>query len=176
MFAGSRWRIVPLVTLLAATSPVACSKQKGEKVVNANPAQIKQKAEAARKSLDGLETPLSELSKKFAALRQQFDKLPPDLPEFGETRGRFYAASIGQGTMTAKVPWLSSRIDSAVKSQNEAELDAISKEIAHTHEEVRQADRLASALSQEVQPFSKKLEELRQRALERRAGGKLACE
>ncbi len=166
-----------LITLLAAGSLVAaCNKNKAANAEVANSAEIKKKAEAARKSLDGLKAPLSALDKKFADLRREFDKLPPDLPGFGETRGKFYAASIAQGATSTSVSWLSGRIDSAVKSQNGAELEAVSKDVARTYEGIRKADGVVSQLSVEVQPFTKKLEELKREAEELRAAGKNSCE
>jgi predicted nucleic acid-binding Zn-ribbon protein len=170
--------MLPLVTLLAVVPLAACSKKKEESAakVQVNPEEIKRKAEAARKLLDGLKAPLSDLNTKFAGLRKQFDKLPPDLPDFGDTRGRFYSASVSQGAMSTSVSLFSGRIDSAVKSQNVPELDLVTKDIAHTYEGIRKADSLASELSHAVQPFEQKLAELRQKAEEARANGKLSCE
>jgi septal ring factor EnvC (AmiA/AmiB activator) len=175
MFAGSRFRMFSLVTLLAAGSLVACNRNKA-KAEGTSSAEIQRKAEAARKSLDGLKAPLGALDKKFADLRQQFDKLPPDLPGYGDTRGKFYGASISEGTMSSSLAWFAGRIDSAVKSQNGAELDAVSKEIARMHEGIGRADRVASELSVEVQPFTKKWEELKREGEELRAAGKNSCE
>lgn len=174
MFAGSRIRMFSLVTLLAVGSLSACSKKANSEV--ASSAEIKRKAEAARKSLDELKAPLGELDKTFANLRRQFDALPPDLPGYGDTRGKFYAASIRQGTMSSSVLWLSGRIDAAVKSQNGAELQAVAKDIERTSGGIRDANKAASDLRLEVQPFEKKYEELKREAEALRAAGKNSCD
>ncbi len=166
MSLASRLGRVPIsLFVVAACALPACHKNKADKpkVVAASPAEIKRLADAAKKSLEELKAPLTDLNGKFSALHEQFDKLPADLPQFGETRSRFYTAFISVGTLSAKVPWLAGRIDSAVKSADRAELDEISKDITHTREEIRQADQVSIELLHRVMPFKRVAEEIRAR-------------
>src|SRR3954468_17280182 len=108
---ASRLRILQGSMILAASgSFVACHKSAPEKpkpvLVKKSPAELKQLADSARESLEGLKPPLAAMNAKFTALHQQFDPLPPDLPNFGSTRGKFYSADEGLGRMNAKIPWL----------------------------------------------------------------------
>jgi hypothetical protein len=154
-----RAKILPiwLLLLLATSSLPACRKGSAEKAskATASRAELTQRADAARRALEELKAPLGALNVTFTSLHEQFDPLPPGLPGFGETRAKFYATAEGLGMMRAKVPWLSGRIDAAVKSGNQAELEEISQDIAHTHEEIRQVDQLALELLHQVQPFKK---------------------
>lgn len=183
MLARTRCWMLPLVALLAVAPLTACSKRKApsaeakvEAKAHANPEVIKRKSEVARKMLDELKGPLGELSAKYAALQKEFDQLPPDLPDFGDSRGRFYSASVSFGAMSSSVGVYAERLDAAVSSQNEAELDLVTKDIAHLHEGLRQADRIATQLGADVKPFQEKLAELRQKAAEARSKGQLSCE
>lgn len=166
MLAGFRVRMVPVsMILLAFSSLSACRRESAEKtgqteVKVRTDAEIQRIAQAAKQSIDGLKAPLSGLQTKIAALHQQFDPLPPDLPGFGETRGKFYSTSIGLGTMSTKIPWLLGRIDSAVKSKDAAELEAIEKDIARMQEEIRQVEKITLELLHQVLPFKKMAEEL----------------
>jgi hypothetical protein len=175
LFAGSRLRIAPLLLILLAGSALdACRKKTTEPVtkpaaVKKRPEEIKRDAEAATKALEGLKTPMNDLTAKFMALHKVYDPLPPALPGFGETRAKFYSAAEGLGMMTAKIPWFSSRIDDAVKAQDGAELAAISKDIAHTYDELRVVDRISIELLHEIQPFKQKMDDVQ-------ASGKNACE
>jgi hypothetical protein len=120
-----------------------------------SPAEINQLAEAARQSLEALKPPLNALGDKFTALHQQFDALPPDLPDFDETRAKFNGTDEGLGRMNAKLPWLSGRIDAAVKSGDGAELEEISKSIAQSQQEIPQVEQIAMELFHEVLPFTR---------------------
>lgn len=163
VFAASRLRISQgLMILVAGSSLVACHKdpppakpKPAVVVVKKSPAEIKQLADAATESLEGLKPLLAALNTKFTSLHQQYDTLPTDLPEFGETRAKFYAADEGVGRMNAKIPWLSGRIDDAVKAGDGAELEEVSKSIAATYtEDVPQANRAALELLHAVAPFT----------------------
>jgi hypothetical protein len=112
---------------------------------------------------------MDELNGKFAALHKEFDALPPDLPEFGETRAKFYSASVSLGTLGSKLPWLGERIDAAAKAANRTELSAITKDIAATSDQIRQIDKVSLELLHQVLPFKKA-------AAERKEAGKNACE
>jgi hypothetical protein len=162
------------LALLGSGSLLACHKDKPEKLppVAVDPAELKRSAEASQQSLEELEPLLGALRRKVAALHEQFDPLPPGLPEFGDTRGRFYAAADGVGRLGSKLPWLAERIEAARKSGNSAELVAVSTSIAHTYDEVARANRLLDELEQQVQPFKKALEE----KVELQALGKSTCE
>jgi hypothetical protein len=163
-----------LAAVIVGSSLVACHKKSPEKVVakpmvKRSPEEIKRGADAARQSVEGLKAPMSDLTARFLALHKQYDPLPPALPGFFETRQKFYAAAEGLGMMTAKVPWFSGRIDEAVKAQDGAELDQISKEIAHTYDEIKVVDRVSMELLHEILPFTKK-------AVDAQADGKNKCE
>jgi len=162
MLLKSRWLLVSLLPL-AAGSLAACHKDAPAKanqvVIKTNPEELARKAEAAKQSLEGLKPQLSALNATLAELHREFDPLPPGLPGFGETRGKFYTTAEGLGTMNASLSWLSGRIDSAVKSGNGAELDAISKDITQKYDEVRHVDRITLELREEVRPFKTKVED-----------------
>ncbi len=101
---------------------------------------------------------MSSVSAKFVSLHQQFDTLPTDLPDFGETRSKFYAADEGVGRMNAKIPWLASQIAAAVKDGDGAALEEISKSSARTYDDVPQANQVAMELLHEVMPFTRMAE------------------
>ena len=71
--------------------------------------------------------------------------------------------------MSAKIPWLSGRLDEAVKAGNGAELDQISKDVARTYDDIKVVDRISMELLHEIVPFTKKMEDLQ-------ASGKNSCE
>jgi hypothetical protein len=171
----SHVRMIPILMALTASALAACHEERAAKTTKspANPAEIKRLADSARQGLEGLGPPLDALNGQYAALQQRFDPLPPGLPGFGDTRAKFYSAAIGVGTLGSKLPWLTKRIDAAVKAGDRAELEAISKDIAHTHEEMRQADRIALELLPRVQTFAKLAEE---KADDFRLTGKSTCE
>lgn len=173
MLLKSRWPLAPLLLLLAAGSLAACHKDAPAKAKQAarktNPAELKRTADAAKQSLEGLKPLLGALNATLVELHRQYDPLPPGLPGFGETRGKFYATAEGLGMMNASLPWLASRIDSAVKSGDGAELDAIAKDITQKYDEVRHVDRITLELREEVRPFKDKVEDSL-------ANGKSSCE
>lgn len=176
MLTEPRLRLILILMMLTACGALtACHKDDAAKVkkARANPAELQRLAAAARQGLEGLKAPLDALNERFRALHQEFDPLPPGLPGFGETRAKFYSAAIGVGTMGSKLPWLSSRIEAAVKAGDRAELEEISKSIARTHDEIRRADRIALELLHQVRPFEKLAEE---RADDFRVTGKATCE
>jgi hypothetical protein len=157
---ASRLRIASgLMVFAAASSFVACHKEAPQKpkpaVVKTNPAELKQLADSARQSLEGLKPQLSALNVKFKDLHDQFDALPSDLPDFGQTRGKFYSADEGLGRMNSKIPWLSSQIDAAEKAGDGAELKELSKSIANTYADVPQVEQIITELIHEVLPFKR---------------------
>lgn len=163
MLCNSRRRVAPLLlVLLAAASPLACRKHapsKPNKPVATNPAELQRGAAEARQGLEDLKPKLSALNSTLKELHQLYDPLPPGLPGFGETRGKFYAVAEGVGTMNASVPWLASRIDAAVASGNGAELGAIRNDITQKVDEIREVDRITLELRHEVLPFKNKAED-----------------
>jgi hypothetical protein len=158
-----RLRIASVLLLAFAVSAlVACHKdqpRKAKAVVVKNAAELERDAHAARQALAGLKPLVEALNGKLAALRQQFDPLPPGLPGFGETRARFYATAEGIGRMNAKLPWLSGRIDAALKAGDRAELGEITKDIAHSYDEVQNVERIATELGRDVEPFKRVVED-----------------
>ena len=163
MLAASPVRVLQVLLLLSASSLTACHKDPSQKpqpvVVQKSPAELKQLTDSANQGLEGLKPLLSALDAKFSALHQQFDPIPPDLPEFGGTRGKFYAAEEGLGRMNAKIPWLSSQLAAAVKSRDGAQLEELSASITRSYEDVRQVNQVAMELLHEVRPFTKLAEE-----------------
>lgn len=159
-----RWRMLTLLPLLAATAALpACRKKspatnKPPAAQVASPAELAHDAEVAKQSLQGLKPLVSALNQQFEELHQKYDTLPPALPGFGETRGKFYATAEGLGTMNAKLVWLSGRIDSALKAGDRAALAETSQDIAHTYDEVRQVDRITAELVREMPPFLQQAE------------------
>jgi len=156
------WSVL-LMILVALSAVGACRSNDAEKAklpTGASSADLQRSAASLKQALAKLEKPIADVSAKYEALRPQFDALPADLPDFGETRGEFYAATISLGTMTAKIPWLSDKIDAAVRAGDRPSLDAISKDIARTHDQIREADRIASTLVHKVVPFRKLAAEL----------------
>ena len=162
----------PVLLLLTVGALGACRKEpphKAKVVVVKSAAELERDANAARQALAGLTPLVQTLNDKVATLRQQFDPLPPGLPGFGETRARFYATAEGIGRMNAKLPWLSDRIDAARKAGDSAELGEISKDIAHSYDEVRTVERIATELGRDVEPFKHVVEDAV-------ATGKSSCE
>jgi hypothetical protein len=177
VLAESRSNLLPvLLALLSACAVVACRKDKTETApptALADPTQVHGRANEARQSLKALDPAFAGLSQKLSALHREFDPLPPGLPNFGETRSRFYALSVALGALTAKPSWLSGRIESAVEARDLAELSAISREIMETQTQLQQADVRAAELLLQVQPFKKAAAE---KAEELQAFGKTKCE
>lgn len=140
--------------IAGAGSLFACHRDKpqGEKT------SVVLGADSARQSLAGLKPKLAALNTKFAALHKQFDPLPPNLPGFGEVRAKFYNTDIGLGVMGSKLSWLEGRLDAALKSSNKEELQQVTKDIARTHEEFAQIDRIALELLHQVLPFQRMAE------------------
>ena len=100
MFVTSRWRLTPLLMslLLASGALVACHKdeaatpKKGASAASGEvPSGEVPSAESLKQALDGLNTPLEALNKKFLGLRQRVESLPADLEGFGDTRAKFYS-------------------------------------------------------------------------------------
>lgn len=159
---------ISLLLLLGALG--ACRKE--PKPVPLTATEVEQRTQTARHELEELRPQFAALREKFTALHREFDPLPPGLPSFGETRGKFYATDIGLGTLSAKLPWLEGRIQMANASKSAAEFREISREIAHTKDELRQVDLIALELTHEVQPFKHATEE----KLQLQAIGKNTCE
>jgi hypothetical protein len=147
--------------LVAAGSFVACHKDAPAPkpkpvVIKKSPAELKQLADSATQSLEGLKPLLGALNAKFTSLHQQFDPLPPDLPgDFGIVRSRFYSADEGVGRMNAKIPWLASQLDAAIKAGDGAQLEEISNSIARTYNDVPQVDQIATELFHEVMHYTR---------------------
>jgi hypothetical protein len=169
-------------TLLASIvllALAACSRAKADKPNQAtktqseDPAALKRSAETAQRSLEELKPSLLALNGQLAELHQQYDPLSPALPGFAETRAKFYATDEGLGRMNAKLPWLSGRIEAAVKQGNRAELAEISSDIAHTREEIRRVEQVAKELRAEVVPFKKLADK---KAEELQVSGRISCE
>lgn len=168
MLPVSRLRVLQGLMILATSGwLVACHKEAPPKpkpvVVKKSPAELKQLADSANQSLEELKPLLAALSAKFTALHQQFDPLPPDLPDFSETRGKFNSADEGVGRMNAKIPWLSAQLDAAVKAGDGAELEEISKSIARTRGEIPQVEQIYTELFHQVLPFTRIAAELEAR-------------
>ncbi|RYZ02723.1 MAG: hypothetical protein EOO73_30645 [Myxococcales bacterium] len=177
MLAESRLKkLTLLLAFVSAGSLGACRKDEassGKPATVASSAEVQRRAEAARRALETLRPAFASLNQKLGALHHEFDPLPPGLPDFGETRSRFYTLSVALGAMTAKPSWLAGRIDAAVAARDAAELSAISKEIADTQAQLRQAEARAAELLQQVQPFKRAAAE---KAEELQAFGKTKCE
>jgi hypothetical protein len=110
---------------------------------------------SVRRSLDGLQGQLGQLTARFAALRKQVDAVPLDLAGFSEVRARFYAVEEARGVADVRVTLLASRLDSASSSGRRDELQQISKEVAETSSELRQIDALHVALLHQVLAFQR---------------------
>ncbi len=165
---ASRLRILQgLMILSTSGSLVACHKDPPPKpkpvVVKKSPAELKQLADSATQSLEGLKPLLAGLNDKFASLHQQFDPLPADLPDFGLVRGKFYSADEGLGRMNTKIPWLAGQLQAAVKAGHGAELEEISKSISNTYNDVPQVEQVITELIHEVPPFTRLAAELEAR-------------
>jgi len=165
VLSASRLRVARgLVILIAGGSFAACQKKappppKPEPVVvKKSPEEMKKLADGATKSLEELKPLMAALSAKYDSLHKQFDPLPTDLPEFGETRSKFYAADEGVGRMNAKLAWAANQLDSAVKSGNGGQLEEVSQSLARTFDDVKEADQLALELLHEVMPFTRMAE------------------
>lgn len=144
MFNTSRFRFVPLlVSLAVGGSAIGCHRSKP-----AGP-----KAEEVRQSLDVLKARLGEEKTKYMTLRDEVEKIPPDLPGFREARGQFYAAEEGRGVVDGKAAWLTGRLDAA--AGNGEELASISNDIAATYESIRQMDELHIKMMHQMMAFQR---------------------
>jgi len=159
-----RLRSSPVLMLSVALAGLgACQKPAPQKasdkpkavVVKKSPAELRQLADSAGQSLEGLKPRLAELTEKYRALHVLFDPLPPDMPDFGPTREKFNGADEGVGRMNAKVAWLTGRIDAAIKAGDQAELEELSQSIANTYQDVPVASKIAIELIHEVAPFTR---------------------
>jgi uncharacterized coiled-coil DUF342 family protein len=159
-----RWPVISLLTVaLAAGQLAACRRDKPQDkssaaTVKKSPAELKQLADAAKTSLQGLDAPVAALRQRIQELHKEFDPLPPGLPEFGETRSEFYTTAEGVGMMSAKLRWLAQRLDAALQAGDAVELESVSKDIDKTYQEVKTADQISIGLIHKVQPFKKALE------------------
>ncbi|MES1186172.1 MAG: hypothetical protein ABUL60_20330 [Myxococcales bacterium] len=169
-------RILPaLLLLLVIAALPACHKKRATSssqappVKVANPAELGRNADAAKESLEGLKPLVAALNKQFEELHHKYDTLPPALPGFADTRGKFYSTAEGLGTMNAKLVWLSGRIESALKAGDGAALAETGRDITHTYDEVRQVERVTAELVQEMPPFL-------QQAEQAQANGLRSCE
>lgn len=161
MQTGYRWPLVSMLVLSLAACPLGgCRKDKPRDksaagTVKLSPAELRKRADSAKKSLDGLNAPMAELRARVAELHKEFDPLPPGLPGFGETRSEFYTTAEGVGMLSQKLLWLSERLEAAVKASDGTELEAVSRDIDKTYQEVKTADQISIALIHKVQPFKK---------------------
>lgn len=146
LFVGARLRTVLfLIGLLAAAgAPAGCHKK-----------QAGPSGEAVKQSLEKLKNQLAGLKTRFMDLRTRVESIPPDLPGFGETRARFYAAEEGRGTTDGKAAWLSGRLDAALASGNGEELQQISNDIAGSYQDIRKIDELYVKLLHEIMSFQR---------------------
>ena len=168
----------------AAASLIACHKdapkndaQKPKSVVvKKSPEEIKQLADSATQSLEGLKPQLANLGEKYKALHVMFDTLPPDMPDFSPIREKFNGADEGVGRMNAKVAWLTARIDAASKASDGAELEEIKQSIANTYNDVPEASKVALELMHEVAPFTRLAEEYESNKKEMCASDKTGAE
>jgi len=167
LFAASRLRICQglLIASAAGALLMACHKEAPQKpkpapaaVIKKTPEELEKLGASAREALEGLKPSLGALNEKYKALHAEFDPLPPDLPDFEATRGKFNSADEGLGRMNAKIPWLSAQLDSAIKAGNAAELTEISKSIESSYADIPQANQVAMELLHEVRPFIKMAE------------------
>jgi len=140
-----RLPLVPLLigVLVAAAVPAGCRKKTA-----ANAEAVKQSLAALRKQFDELKT-------KFMALREKVETIPPHLEGFNDARARFYAAEEGRGVTDGKTAWLASRIDAAVSAGNDEELQAISKDIAATYDDIRRLDETYIKLLHQMMSFER---------------------
>jgi chromosome segregation ATPase len=128
--------------VLGAGSLAGCHKTAAGEVSEAalNEASVK-------RSLDGLQSQLGQLEAKFAVLRKQVEAVSPDLPGLSQVRALFYSTEEARGITDVKVKLIANRLASASGSRRPEELRQISKDIAETHDEVRQIDELHASLS-----------------------------
>jgi hypothetical protein len=145
MLAVTRLSLVPLlIGALLATVPAGCRK----KVDAAKVADVNQSLAALRKQLDELKT-------KFVALREKVESIPPQLEGFNDARARFYATEEGRGVTDGKTTWLASRLEAAVSAGNNDELQAISKDIAATYDDIRRLDEMYVKLLHQMMAFER---------------------
>lgn len=159
MLVEFRLRIVPwlVVLTLGASALAGCRKDRdrADDANKANATGVAPNPDELKRSLDELQPRITELTAKFATLHKQVDPLPSDLPGFNEVRGKFYATDEGLGRISGKVAWLSGRLEAARKSGNREELREISTDIAKTHDDLRQIDRVVLELIHQVPPFQR---------------------
>ena len=106
-----------------------------------------------QRHLDDLNSQRGQLNAQFRDLRRQIETVPPDLPGFAEVRTRFYAVEEARGVTDFKVTLLRERFASATAAGQPEQLRQIAKEIAETHDEIRQLDELHASLQRQVRAF-----------------------
>jgi len=133
------------MSLLAAAGSLAgCHKE------NATKAEVGANADPVKKSLEELTPELAAQNEKFSALGKQVEALPQDLHGVADLRAKYYATEEGRGIMGVKLTWLAGRLDAALKSGKREELEQVSKDIAKTHDEMRQIEQLHVELLHQV--------------------------
>lgn len=108
------------------------------------------KRASVQRALDDLTSQTARLKAQFRDLRGQVEAVPPDLPGFAEVRARFYAVEEARGITELRVTLLGGRLDSATAAGQHEQLPQIAKEIAETHDEIRQIDELHASLRGQV--------------------------
>src|SRR5689334_660195 len=121
---------ISLFVTVAACNTNAKSKAAAAAEAKKNAAELQRSADAARQSLQKLDSPLADLNGKYETLHKEYSALPADLPGFADPRAQFFTAYVTLGQLSTKRVVLLSRIDEAVKSGDRAEFEAINRDIA----------------------------------------------
>jgi hypothetical protein len=136
----SRLRILPLLVGLAGTGWLSGCHRRSDPADRAS----------AQRSLDDLTNQFGRLKAQFRDLRRQVETVPPDLPGFAEVRARFYAVEEARGVTELKATLLRGRLDSTTAPGQPEQLRQIAKELAETHDEIRQIDELHATLQRQI--------------------------
>jgi len=159
-FVGSGVRIVGLGLGLLAVVPVGgCHRGGGGAASAADGAAVK-------RSFDELNGRLKTLEAQFGDLRKKIETIPPELPNYRETRETFFATEEGRGVVDAKMTLLATRLDAAMASRKPDELQDLAKELTATSASVNQLEQLYVTLLHQVMAL--------QRSAEKRASANAA--
>jgi hypothetical protein len=147
---GSRLRIGFRLMLALSLGPVGCHRTTGNKTE-----QAASNAEQVKQSYADLKKQFADMQQSFSDLAKDLEAIPADLPGYARLRTNFYQAEEARGVTDAKVTMLSSRLESALKSGNPAELQQVSNDIAGASNDGRKIGEVYLKLLHEVLAFQR---------------------
>lgn len=154
---GSRFRIVTLsLGLMAGGSMTGCHKQQPpvepqtavQVPAFTGPPPAKEPPEvlipppaadpaSIKKAMATLKKNFADMQQSFSDLSKDLEAIPSDMQGYPQLRQHFYATEEARGVTDAKVASLSARVDAALKSGKQEDLDRVAIEIGKTSNDGR---------------------------------------